>query len=55
MTQFETPICTLYKTSQLYLTVQNKYMKCNVKGNGEKFKIGEIKICVIFECEWNSR
>ena len=22
---------------------------------GEKIKIGEIKIFVIFECEWNSR
>jgi len=26
-----------------------------VKWNGEKINIGEIKICVIFECEWNSR
>jgi hypothetical protein len=30
-------------------------MNWNVKLNGEKFKINEIKICVIFECEWKSR
>jgi len=30
------------------------YMNCNVKWNGERIKIDEIKICVIFECEWNS-
>ena len=30
-------------------------MNCNVKWNGEKIKIGEIKIFVIFESEWNSR
>ena len=48
------PICTLHKTSQLYLTVLHKYMNCNVKWNGEKINIGEIKICVIFGCEWNS-
>jgi len=55
MTQFKRPICTLHKTSQLYLTVLHKYMNCNVKWNGEKIKIGEIKIFVIFESEWNSR
>ena len=42
--------CTFHVTSQLYLTVLHKYMKCNVKWSGEK-----IKICVKFECEWNSR
>ena len=42
-------------TSQLYLTVLHKYMNCNVKWNGEKAKIDGIKICVIFEYEWNSR
>ena len=26
-------------------------MNCNVKWNGQKFKINEFKICVIFECE----
>ena len=26
-----------------------------MKWNGEKIKIDEIKICVIFQCEWNSR
>jgi len=51
MTQFKRQICTLYMMSQLYLTVLHK---CNVKWNGEKIKIDEIKICVIFECEWNS-
>jgi len=54
MTQFKRPICTLHMTSQLYLTVLHKYMNCNVKSNGEKIKIDETKICVIFECEWNS-
>jgi len=54
MTQFKLPICTLHKTSQLYLTVLHKYMNCNVKWNGEKIKIGGIKISVIFEYEWNS-
>ena len=29
-------------------------MNCNVKWNGEKIKIDEIKICVMFEYEWNS-
>ena len=29
-------------------------MNCKVKWNGEKIKIEEINICVIFECEWNS-
>ena len=48
------PICTLHVTSQLYLTLLHKYMNCNVKWNGEKIKNDEIKICVIFECEWNS-
>jgi hypothetical protein len=28
-------------------------MNCNVKWNGENVKIGEIKISVIFEFEWN--
>ena len=55
MTQFKPPICTLHITSQQYLTVLHKCMNCNVKWNGGKFKIGEIKICVIFEYEWNSR
>jgi hypothetical protein len=30
-------------------------MNCNVKWNSEKIKVGETKICVIFECKWNSR
>ena len=50
----QTPICTLHNTSQLYLTLLHKYMNCNVKWNGEKIKIGGIKISVLFECEWNS-
>jgi len=54
MTQFKRPICTLHMTSQLHLTLLHKYMNCSVKWNGEKIKIDEIKICVIFECEWNS-
>jgi hypothetical protein len=54
MTQFKRLICILHKTSQLYLTVLHKYMKCNVKLNGGKIKIDEIKTCVIFECKWNS-
>ena len=41
--------------SQLCLTLLHKYMNCNMKRNGEKIKIDETKICVIFECEWNSR
>ena len=47
--------CTLHKMSQLYITILHKYMDCNVKSNGEKIKTLEIKICVIFESEWNSR
>jgi len=42
-------------TSQHYLTVLHNYMNYYVKWNGEKIKTLEIKICVIFECEWNSR
>ena len=26
-----------------------------MKRNGEKIKMDDIKICVLFECEWNSR
>jgi hypothetical protein len=52
MTQYKRPISTLLKTSQLYLTVLHNYMNCNVKWNGEKIKMGEIKFCAIFECEW---
>ena len=55
MTILKPAICTLHKTSQLYLTVLHKYMKCNVKCNCEKIKFDEAKICVIFEYEWNSR
>jgi hypothetical protein len=54
MTQFKQPICTLHNTSQLYLTVLHKYMDCDVKWNGEKIRIGEIIIYVIFECECSS-
>ena len=54
MTVFKSPICTLQNTSKLYLTVLHKYMNCNVKWKGGKIKIEQIKICVIFECEWNS-
>jgi hypothetical protein len=54
MTQFKLPICTLHKTLQIYLTVLHNYMDCNGKWDGEKIIIGEIKICVIFGCEWNS-
>ena len=55
MTIFDPLKCTLHKTSQLYLTVLHKYMNCNVKWNGEKIKIYEIKICVMFEYYWNMR
>ena len=44
MKTFTRPMCTLHNTSQLYLTVLHKYMNCNVKWNGEKIKIDEIKI-----------
>jgi hypothetical protein len=54
MTILKPPVCTLHNTSQLYLSVLHKYVNCNVKWNGGNIKIGEIKICVIFECEWNS-
>ena len=54
MTQIKLPVCTLHKTSQLYLTVLHNYTNCNVKWNDEKVKVDEFKICVIFECEWNS-
>ena len=54
MIKFKRLLCTLHKTSKLYLTVLHKYMNCNVKWNGEKIKIDEIKFCVIFGCEWNS-
>jgi len=30
-------------------------MNCYVKLNSEKIRTDQIKICVIFECEWNSR
>jgi hypothetical protein len=55
MTQFKRLICTLHKTSQLYLIVLHKYMNCNVKLNGEKLEMVKLNICVLFECEWNSR
>jgi len=55
MTKYNRPNRTLHISSQLYHTVLHKYMNCNVKWNGENIKIDEIKICVIFEFEWNSR
>ena len=55
MTKFKRLTCTLHKMSQFYLILLHKYMNCNVKWNGQKIKIEQIKICVIFECEWNSR
>jgi len=54
MTVFDRLKCTIHKTSQLYVTALHKYMDCNEKWNGEKIKFDGIKICVIFECEWNS-
>jgi len=55
MTKYKRPVCALHNTSQLYLTLLHKCMNCNVKWNGEKVKIDEIKICVVFEYEWSSR
>ena len=55
MTKFKPPLCTLHKAPQLCLTVLHKYTNCYARWNGEKVKTDEIKICVIFECEWNSR
>jgi len=46
--------CTLHKTLQFYPTVLHKCMNCYEKWVGEKIKMDEIKICVLFECEWNS-
>jgi hypothetical protein len=54
MTKFKCLTRTLHNMSHLCLIVQHKYMNCNVKRNGEKNRINGIKICVIFECEWNS-
>ena len=55
MTIFVPLMCTFHKTSQVYLTVLHKYMNCNVKLNGEKIEFDKIKICIVFEYEWNSR
>jgi hypothetical protein len=54
MTTLKRLIYTLHKTSQFYVIVLHKFMKFNVKWNSEKIKTDEIKICVMFECEWSS-
>jgi hypothetical protein len=43
MTQYKRLMCTLHKTSQLYLTVVHKHMNCNVKLNGEILKLVKLK------------
>jgi hypothetical protein len=44
----------VHVTSQFYLILLHKYIKCNVKWNGEKIEIDEIKFRRIFEFQWNS-
>jgi hypothetical protein len=47
-------MCTLHTTLEFYLITPNKIYDLQVKSNGRKIKTDQIKISVIFECEWNS-